>query len=198
MKTNYILAVLLSFGVLYGWTQWSARHQPIPPAPIAGSPSSAAPTAASPDSAAPVASAAAPAAAPARERLVEYTVGQNRVAFNLFGASVHQWSMLERERWISMVPLSHKGRFVATFPDLEYTVTQPSPQTFVFTARRPDGLSVKKTYALAPKGFLHNLTVELTNSGTAPLSVDYALGWGPGLEALRRRSERLLAQARAG
>lgn len=176
MKKNYVFAFVLSMAVLVLWDTLVLRPQRraasqaetlTPPLPAAS----------------PAPSAPLPAPATLREKNIVYEVGDNRITFNLMGAAVAQWEILEGGRWVPLVP-SQVGAAqpLATFPGLEHTA-QREGNEIRFTARREDGLTVEKTFSIDPAGHKHRLALSLANAGKAPVSADHEIGWGPGVLA---------------
>lgn len=178
MKSNYIVAFVLSFAVLLGWDYFVVR-----PRKQAARAAEVAATSPALPSAAPSASTSASAPAPVKkENLVVYEIGENRLSINRWGGAVAQWEILENGGWLTLVPradLPQQG--LATFPDLEFDV-QRGGNTLTFTAMRPDGLRVEKTLTLSDN-HRHALSVNVRNAGKADITAEIALGWGPGVEA---------------
>jgi YidC/Oxa1 family membrane protein insertase len=189
MKSNFILALVLSFTVLVVWETVFMKGQRNAPRPVVSAP------------AAPQGS--APAAGPERERLVELVFGQNRLSFNLFGASVRQWWFEETKkggRWIPLVvERGFDVRPFSTFPDTEFKISRHGPDEVVFEGQREDGLWIQKRFHVSPVEHIHQVTMVLENRGKDPVEAGYALGWGPGIGSgdgdpkEEERSQRALA-----
>lgn len=177
MKSNYIVAFVLSFAVLLGWDYFVVRPRKraalTAEAPIAAPATAGAPaTPADPAAPAPV----------KKENLVVYEIGENRLSINRWGGAVAQWEILEDGRWLTLMPradMPQQG--LGTFPELEFRAAQDG-DTLTLTAARPDGLRVEKTLRLSDN-HAHVLTVKTRNTGKADINLDLAIGWGPGVEA---------------
>ncbi|HRY29321.1 MAG TPA: membrane protein insertase YidC, partial [Elusimicrobiota bacterium] len=197
MSKNLALAILLSFGILFAWDALVMRPRRQQMAPAAASPST--PQTVSPPPA--VGPAPATTAAPERLRLVEYLVGRQRVAFNLFGGGVNQWTFEEKDRsWIPLLPDTGVAyRPFQVFPELEYTADSPRTGTVRLSAERSDGLQVEKSFRISSQTYIHEMALTLKNRSKEPLTVSYDIGWGPGLESgdtdpkEKIRSQRALA-----
>lgn len=179
MKSNYIIAFVLSFAVLLGWDYFVVR--PRKQAARAAEAVAAAPAPAVPSTSPAAAVGSAVPAPVKKENLVVYEIGENRLSVNRWGGAVAQWEILENGRWLTLVPradLPQQG--LATFPDLEFDV-QRDGHSLTFTAARADGLRVEKTLTLSDN-HRHALSVKLRNAGKAAIDADVALGWGPGVE----------------
>ncbi|MBK8575327.1 MAG: membrane protein insertase YidC [Elusimicrobia bacterium] len=178
MKKNYVLAFALSFGVLMLWQYFVGKSQK--PAEMANGAAPVAPVAFS---------TALPTKTPAstvpiqRESAVVFTLGNNRVSLNRFGGGVTQWEIKEGEKWLSLTPEKQFSiEPLSTFPDVSYDMRREGDE-ILLTARRDDGLMIEKRIRVSPYTFLHRVSVRLTNTGSAPLSPAYEIGWGPGVEA---------------
>lgn len=178
MKSNYVIAFVLSFAVLLGWDYFVVRPRKQAARAAEAVAMATAPAVASPS---PLVASAAPAPVH-KENLVVYEIGENRLSINRWGGTVAQWEILENTGWLTLVPrgeLPPQG--LTTFPELEFDV-QRNGSALTFTAARPDGLKVEKTLTLSDN-HRHALSVKLRNVGKADLEADAALGWGPGVEA---------------
>ncbi|MBI4396272.1 MAG: membrane protein insertase YidC [Elusimicrobia bacterium] len=181
MSKNFLIAILVSFSILIGWDALvMKRLRPAPPsaAPARGQVSPSTPTAISPAS-----SPSAEATLLHPQKTVEYTFGENRVAFNVFGASVQQWWIQEfGEQWVPLVPeRGFTSQPLTTFPDLEFRVSRPAPNEVLFEGTRENGLRVKKVFRISPDGHIHQIDMTLENPGAQPVEASYSLGWGPGI-----------------
>ncbi len=176
MKSNYIVAFVLSFAVLLGWDYFVVRPRkraalsaeaPVTAAATPGAPTIAATTAAP----VPV----------QKESLVVHEIGGNRLSVNRWGGAVAQWEILENGRWLTLVPRADfPQQGLGTFPDLEFT-GKADGDTLTLTAARPDGLRVEKTLRLSDN-HAHALTIKTRNAGKADIDVELTVGWGPGVE----------------
>jgi hypothetical protein len=176
VKSNYIVAFVLSFAVLLGWDYFVVRPRkraalsaeaPVTAAATPGAPTIAATTAAP----VPV----------QKESLVVHEIGGNRLSVNRWGGAVAQWEILENGRWLTLVPRADfPQQGLGTFPDLEFT-GKADGDTLTLTAARPDGLRVEKTLRLSDN-HAHALTIKTRNAGKADIDVELTVGWGPGVE----------------
>jgi hypothetical protein len=92
MKKNYVLAFILSFGVLMSWQYFMGKRHTPPLAPDS-------PARLATDSAAPAATSgsAVTTTEPVRHtRAVVFDIGANRVSINRFGGGVSQWEIQDR------------------------------------------------------------------------------------------------------
>jgi YidC/Oxa1 family membrane protein insertase len=173
MKKNVFLAMMLSMAVLIGW---DALMRPRQPAPTKAAP-------AAPPASVPIAGAPAPAsAAPVdRDRRVEYTIGDNRVAFNPQGASVRQWWIQEKFGWVPLVPEAALQEPFSTFPDVLFEVERRGSGDIVFTGKTAAGLEIRKTYRISPDSHMHRVSLSVTNASGETRPAAASLGWGPAL-----------------
>ncbi len=179
MKPNYILFVVFSLLILFGWN-YAVTKKLVPPAAF----SAAAPAPAGAPAAGP-ADAAAPRPAIVEERPMDFQSGRHRVEFNAHGAGVIQWNISEGQGETALVLPDPQGEEpLAAFPALVFSpASGAAPGEAAFTAERADGLRVRQTYRVDPNGFLHSVTLSLANAGKAPVDASFELGWGPGIES---------------
>ncbi len=216
MKSNFVLAIALSFAVLVVWEIFVMRPQRIAAqkasqeralAAAQQKPRSSETLSHNTQSPGPSSAAAntvpMPSPMMARERIVEMDFGKNRMAFNVFGASVHQWWFQEENAEGRLTPLVPENdlnlRPLDTFPDIEFSITREGPQKIVFEGKRNDGLAVKKTLQLSDDN-IHELSITVKNEGAESVDGSYAIGWGPGIasgqdidEKISQRAQRALA-----
>ncbi len=169
MKPNYVLFIILSFLILFGWNYAVVKRQP-PPAPS---------SVVTPDT-----SAGTPSPSPStiEERRVEKTIGRHRVEFNAVGAGVLQWWIEDDLRVPLVLPDADGENPLAAFRALSFTDVSTGNDV-AFEAVRPDGLKVRQSYRIDPAGFLHAAVIHLENTGKAPVDASFGLGWGPGIES---------------
>lgn len=177
MNKNIVVAMIFSFGILLGWDYFVMRPQRSAQKAAATMPGPSAFTSS------PNANPSVPATAPAIKRVVEYEVGGNRISFNTQGAAIDQWWIQEKNRWDPVVIDITPERPLTTFPEIQFNLQRQGDRDFVFTAARPDGLQIKKTFRIANEGHLHDINMELRNTGTTALDVKYSIGWGMGIES---------------
>ncbi|MBK8871129.1 MAG: membrane protein insertase YidC [Elusimicrobia bacterium] len=179
MKKNYVLAFILSFGVLMSWQYFMGRrHTPtLAPDTPAGWPAAPATPAAASGSAV-----STPEPAVRHTRSVVFDIGANRISINRFGGGVSQWEIQDRGRWLTLLPEKEfSSQPLSTFSDVEFDVRQDG-NALIFSGKKSNGLSIVKTLTISPEKPIHQISVTITNTAAAPLTATYELGWGPGVE----------------
>lgn len=178
MKKNYVLAFILSFGVLMSWQYFMGKRHTPPLAPDS-------PARFATDSAAPAATSgsAVTTTEPVRHtRAVVFDIGANRVSINRFGGGVSQWEIQDRGQWLTLLPEKEfSSQPLSTFAEVEFDVRQED-NALIFTGKKADGLSIVKTLTVSLDKPIHRVSVKVTNTAQTPLSAAYELGWGPGVE----------------
>jgi len=184
MQKNLVLFFVLTFGILFSWEvfvqrpQRDARRRLQPPLVQRG------PVTTEERETFPTFGDGTPSSSE-MQRLVEYTVGRQRVAFNLYGAGIHQWWIEEQGgTWLPLVLENDNGlRPLSTFVDVEFEVRRRREGDFIFEGTTPEGLRVEKIFSLSPDSHMHNVSMKIVNTGPQGVVVRYGLGWGPGIES---------------
>jgi YidC/Oxa1 family membrane protein insertase len=201
---NFLLAIALSFLVLTFWTFYMGpKSKPVVPGQPAATESEAAPAPAVPESAppAPLAApappkaptAAAPAQTPSEEETASIDTDVVHAVFTTRGGALLHWELrgyddayqpgrppveltaFDAERSVGLfTPLESLGYGDLRFAP--YSVSQPDPQSVVFT-REQAGVRIRKTYHLDADSYLLHLRIELDNGTDRGLRPTFRLGW---------------------
>jgi len=208
MERRVLLAISLSFLVLFAYQSFFPPAELVPPSATPGAPaqtSPAVPAAATTGEVTAAPAAAAPAAVQAdgEEREFVIETGSVRAVFTNRGARLKHWELKRYRREdgapVDLVPADTGGQplpfslqfdaaadtaainnalFVAENNAPAVIDATTSPAALTFVFESADGLAVRKRFTLQPSGFEVSFLAEVTRGGAA---LNPRIVWGPGL-----------------
>ena len=201
MERRVLLAIALSFGVLYLYQALVAPPPPpqggnttpvtTPAPPLTGTVTPGNITAPAPPPLPP----STPVVGDVQEREVVVETAKVRAVFTNRGARLRHWILKEYRNDSGQVvdlvpevippdmPLPFSLRVedpaaTTRLNDSLYRVTGPQDGTVTFELETPEGMTARKTFALDPKTFIVSFSADVTQSGR---SLNPTIQWGPGI-----------------
>lgn len=173
MDRNTIFAIVLSTIFLVFWWVFF-QPKPVQKPPVQTAASEPAKIATKSAKAA-EAEASAPKSSGGKETVFE--TAKFRAVFTSKGAAIKEWWLKDKDNKPVNLALNADSRFLATFPETDFSAARKGSDRIVFSGVTPSGMRITKTYTLSDD-YLNRLDIEISGSSKGG---ELVLNLGPGL-----------------